>query len=146
TDSHLAMPSIIAMSVCRNLGYFMIILLAGIESVSTELLEAAQMGGAGAVQRFFHIPIPHLSHTLLVAVVTGFLVGLQLYPQSYVMADGGPVNATRTLVFQMYDAAFKAGSIGEATAISVMMFSAVVVVSILLRAAQSLRTTRMEEA
>ena len=146
TDSHLAMPSIIAMSIWRNLGYFMIILLAGIQSVSTEMLEAAQMDGAGAVQRFFHITIPQLSNTLLFVVVTWFLGGLQMFTQSYVMTDGGPVNATRTLVFQMYDAAFKAGSIGEATAISVMMFSAVVVVSVLLRAAQSLRTTRMEEA
>ena len=146
TDSHLAMPSIIAMSIWRNLGYFMIILLAGIQSVSTEMLEAAQMDGAGAVQRFLHITIPQLSNTLLFVVVTWFLGGLQMFTQSYVMTDGGPVNATRTLVFQMYDAAFKAGSIGEATAISVMMFSAVVVVSILLRAAQSLRTTRMEEA
>ena len=146
TDSHLAMPSIIAMSIWRNLGYFMIILLAGIQSVSTEMLEAAKMDGAGAVQRFFHITIPQLSNTLLFVVVTWFLGGLQMFTQSYVMTDGGPVNATRTLVFQMYDAAFKAGSIGEATAISVMMFSAVVVVSILLRAAQSLRTTRMEEA
>ena len=146
TDSHLAMPSIIAMSIWRNLGYFMIILLAGIQSVSTEMLEAAQMDGAGAVQRFFHITIPQLSNTLLFVVVTWFLGGLQMFTQSYVMTDGGPVNATRTLVFQMYDAAFKAGSIGEATAISVMMFSAVVMVSILLRAAQSLRTTRMEEA
>ena len=146
TDSHLAMPSIIAMSIWRNLGYFMIILLAGIQSVSTEMFEAAQMDGAGAVQRFFHITIPQLSNTLLFVVVTWFLGGLQMFTQSYVMTDGGPVNATRTLVFQMYDAAFKAGSIGEATAISVMMFSAVVVVSILLRAAQSLRTTRMEEA
>ena len=146
TDSHLAMPSIIAMSIWRNLGYFMIILLAGIQSVSTEMLEAAQMDGAGAMQRFFHITVPQLSNTLLFVVVTWFLGGLQMFTQSYVMTDGGPVNATRTLVFQMYDAAFKAGSIGEATAISVMMFSAVVVVSILLRAAQSLRTTRMEEA
>ena len=146
TDSHLAMPSIIAMSIWRNLGYFMIILLAGIQSVSTEMLEAAQMDGAGAVQRFLHITIPQLSNTLLFVVVTWFLGGLQMFTQSYVMTDGGPVNATRTLVFQMYDAAFKAGSIGEATAISVMMFSAVVVVSVLLRAAQSLRTTRMEEA
>ena len=146
TDSHLAMPSIIAMSIWRNLGYFMIILLAGIQSVSTEMLEAAQMDGAGAVQRFFHITIPQLSNTLLFVVVTWFLGGLQMFTQSYVMTDGGPVNATRTLVFQMYDAAFKAGSIGEATAISVMMFSAVVMVSILLRAAQSRRTTRMEEA
>lgn len=146
TDSHLAMPSIIAMSIWRNLGYFMIILLAGIQSVSTEMLEAAQMDGAGAVQRFFHITIPQLSNTLLFVVVTWFLGGLQMFTQSYVMTDGGPVNATRTLVFQMYDAAFKAGSIGEATAISVMMFSAVVVVSVLLRAAQNLRTTRMEGA
>ena len=89
TDSHLAMPSIIAMSIWRNLGYFMIILLAGIQSVSTEMLEAAQMDGAGAVQRFFHITIPQLSNTLLFVVVTWFLGGLQMFTQSYVMTDGG---------------------------------------------------------
>src|SRR5699024_12552038 len=65
TDSHLAMPSIIAMSIWRNPGYFMIILLAGIQPVSTEMLEAAQMDGAGAMQRFFHITVPQLSNTLL---------------------------------------------------------------------------------
>ena len=146
TDSHLAMPSIIAMSIWRNLGYFMIILLAGIQSVSTEMLEAAQMDGANAIQRFFHITIPQLSNTLLFVVVTWFLGGLQMFTQSYVMTDGGPVNATRTLVFQIYDAAFKAGSIGEATAISVMMFSAVVIVSVVLRSLQRIRAVRMGEA
>lgn len=69
-----------------------------------------------------------------------------MFTQSYVMTDGGPVNATRTLVFQMYDAAFKAGSIGKATAISVMMFFAVVIVSVILRSLQRMRAIRMGEA
>jgi len=146
TDAQLAMPSIIVMSIWRNLGYFMIILLAGIQSVSTETLEAAQVDGAGAVQRFFYVTLPQLSNTLLFVIVTWFLGSLQMFTQSYVMTDGGPVNATRTLVFQMYDAAFKAGSIGEATAISVMMFSAVVVVSVALRTAQGMRNARMGRA
>jgi len=146
TDAQLAMPSIIVMSIWRNLGYFMIILLAGIQSVSTETLEAAQVDGAGAVQRFFYVTLPQLSNTLLFVIVTWFLGSLQMFTQSYVMTDGGPVNATRTLFFQMYDAAFKAGSIGEATAISVMMFSAVVVVSVALRTAQGMRNARMGRA
>ena len=142
TDSHLAMPSIIAMSIWRNLGYFMIILLAGIQSVSTETLEAAQVDGAGPVKRFFYVALPQLSNTLPFVIITWFLGGLQMFTQSYVMTDGGPVNATRTLVFQMYDSAFKAGSIGEATAISVLMFATVVVISVILRTVQSMRSTK----
>ncbi|WP_245708678.1 carbohydrate ABC transporter permease [Ruania alba] len=133
TDSSLAMPSIIVMSLWRNLGYFMIIVLAALQSVPEELTEAAMMDGAGPVRRFFAVTLPSISKVVSFVAITWFLGALQMFTQSYVMTGGGPVNATRTLVYLMYDEAFLRLDIGTACAIAVMLFVLVVVLSVLLR-------------
>jgi ABC-type sugar transport system permease subunit len=133
TSSELAMPSIIVMSLWRNLGYFMIILLAALKGVPRELLEAAAIDGAGPVGRFFFITLPGIASAVVFVAITWFLGALQMFTQSYVMTRGGPVNATKTLVYVMYEQAFAALNIGKASAIAVLLFGAVVVLSLLLR-------------
>lgn len=133
TSESLALPSIIGISLWRNLGYFMIIILAALKSVPAELLEAAEVDGAGAVARFLHITLPSITSVLAFVVITWFLGGLQMFTQAYVMTGGGPVNATRTLVYLMYDQAFQALNIGKASAIGVLLFASVVVLSIIVR-------------
>lgn len=133
SDPAWAMPSIVVMSMWRNLGYFMIIVLAALKSVPSELLEAAKMDGANAVQRFWTISLPSIRGVVAFVAITWFLGALQMFTQSYVMTRGGPVNATRTIVYLMYDEAFTNLSIGKACAMAVMLFLLVVALSLVLR-------------
>jgi len=138
TDAHLAMPSIVVLSLWRNLGYFMIIILAALKAVPRELLEAAEIDGARPAERFFYITLPEIRSAVVFVVITWFLGALQMFTQSYVMTAGGPVNATKTLVYIMYEQAFAALNIGRASAIAVLLFGAVVVASLMLRLAGAL--------
>lgn len=133
SDPAWALPSIVVMSMWRNLGYFMIIVLAALKSVPSELLEAAKIDGANAVQRFWTITLPTIRGVVAFVAITWFLGALQMFTQSYVMTRGGPVNATRTIVYLMYDEAFTNLSIGRACAMAVMLFLLVVVLSVVLR-------------
>lgn len=133
SDPAWAMPSIVVMSMWRNLGYFMIIVLAALKSVPKELLEAAKMDGANAVQRFWTISLPSIRGVVAFVAITWFLGALQMFTQSYVMTRGGPVNATRTIVYLMYDEAFTNLNIGKACAMAVMLFLLVVALSLVLR-------------
>jgi len=133
TDAGLAMPSIVVMSMWRNLGYFMIIILAALKSVPTELLEAAEMDGASAIRRFFSVTLPTISGVVSFVAITWFLGALQMFTQSYVMTGGGPVNATRTVVYRIYDEAFTNLNVGKASAIAIILFVIVVALSLLLR-------------
>ncbi len=126
TDTSLAMPSIMAMSLWRNMGYFMIILLAGFKAIPPELLEAAQIDGAGAFRRLIHVTIPQMRNPLLFVGVTWFMGGLQMFTQAYVMTSGGPDNATRTLVYEMYESAFTNLDIGRASAVAMFLLLIVV--------------------
>lgn len=128
-----AMASIVAMSIWHNLGYFTLLLLAGLQSVPVELIEAAKVDGASAWRRFFSVTVPCMGQVIGFVIVTWFLWGLQMFTQAYVMTGGGPVNATTTIVFVMYDEAFQNLHIGSACSIAVMLFMLVVLSSLVLR-------------
>jgi len=133
TSSNLALPAIVVVSLWRNLGYFMVIVLAALQSVPNELLEAAEVDGAGPASRFRWVTLPEIASAVVFVAITWFLGALQMFTQSYVMTGGGPVNATRTVVYIMYDQAFAALNLGKASAIAVLLFGSVVVVSVSLR-------------
>ncbi len=133
SDQVWAMPSIVVMSMWRNLGYFMIIVLAALKSVPSELLEAAKIDGANAVQRFVLISLPTIKGVISFVAITWFLGALNMFTQSYVMTNGGPINATRTIVYLMYDEAFTNLDIGKACAMAIMLFLLVVSASLALR-------------
>ncbi len=146
TDTTLAMPSILAMSLWRNLGYYMIILLAGLKAIPPELVEAAKVDGAGWWRRLWHVTVPQLRSPLFFVAVTWFLGGLQMFTQAYVMTQGGPVNATRTVVYEMYESAFTALDIGRAAAVAVLLFLVVVAVAVPARVLQAVSTRRVQHA
>lgn len=142
TNTNLAMPSIIAMSLWRNLGYFMIILLAGLKAIPGDLLEAAQIDGAGWWRRLLNVVIPQMASPLSFVAVTWFMGGLQMFTQSYVMTQGGPSNSTRTVVYSMYQSAFTSLDIGQACAVAVLLFLAVMIVAIPVRVRQEIKARR----
>jgi multiple sugar transport system permease protein len=121
----LALPSLVVMAAWRNMGFLMVIFLAGLQTIPEEVREAAEVDGAGAWQRFRNITLPMLRPTLLFgAVITG--IGyLQFFEEAFVMTRGGPLDATRSITFFTYDQ-FSFGNYGYAAAASYLLFLAVV--------------------
>jgi multiple sugar transport system permease protein len=140
-DPNLAMPSIIAVSVWKVIGWNMLIYLAGLQGIPEYLKEAAAIDGANRWQSFWKIILPLLSPTTFFIFVTSLIGAFQVFDQVYVMTGGGPANATTTLVHQIYNAAFKALDMGYAAAMSFVLFAIILVVSLF-----SMRAIRGEVA
>jgi multiple sugar transport system permease protein len=126
-----AMPSIIIMAVWRGLGYNMLLFLAGLQGIPKELLEAAEIDGANAVQRFFHVTFPLLSPTTFMLVVLSIIGGFQVFEYSYVMTGGGPLYSTLTIVLLIYQRAFQTFEMGYASALAYALFAIIMVMTII---------------
>jgi multiple sugar transport system permease protein len=140
-DPNLAMPSIIAVSVWKVIGWNMLIYLAGLQGIPEYLREAASIDGANRWQIFRNITFPLLQPTTFFIFVTSLIGAFQVFDQVYVMTGGGPANATTTLVHQIYNAAFKSMDMGYAAALSFVLFGLILVVSLF-----SMRAVRGEVA
>jgi multiple sugar transport system permease protein len=116
-----AMPGLILMSLW-SVGQMMLIFLAGLQSVPEELLEAAQIDGAGAWHRFRHVTLPLLTPAILFNLVISLIVGFQVFTQTFVMTNGGPADATLTYVLYLYRNAFEFFKMGYASALAWMLF------------------------
>jgi multiple sugar transport system permease protein len=125
-----ALPAVIAMIVWRGLGFQMVIFLAGLQAIPQELYEAARMDGAGRWARFWNVTLPSLRPTLLFVAVIGSIGLLQVFEEPYVMTRGGPLGSTLTVAQSVYSQ-FSFGNYGYASAMSYMLFVAIVVLSIL---------------
>ncbi len=136
TDPAWAMPSVIIASAWKDLGFVMVILLAGLQAVPQELLEAAKVDGAQARQRFRHITLPLLSPQIFFVVVISLINGFQVFDQVFVMTDGGPNGATEVVVQQIYDLTFRYGRAGDAAALSWLLFVIVLAVTFVQMRAQ----------
>lgn len=126
-----AMPSVIGVAIWHGVGYYMIIFLAGLQAIPHDLYEAARLDGAGAWKLFWSITLPLLRPTLLFVIVVNTLASLQVFDLPFVLTDGGPVNETNTLVMYMYDTAFRFLRMGRATAMAVMLFAVIFVMTMI---------------
>ncbi|MGI8901858.1 MAG: carbohydrate ABC transporter permease [Nocardioides sp.] len=125
----LALPSLVVMAAWRNLGTLMVIFLAGLQTIPTEVKEAAEVDGAGAWQQFLSITLPLLRPTLLFGAVITSIGYLQFFEEAFVMTKGGPLDSTRSVTFFTYDQ-FGFGNYGFAAAASYLLFLAVVVLTL----------------
>jgi multiple sugar transport system permease protein len=130
-DPALAMPSIIAMAVWRNLGFAMIVFLAGLQAIPTSLYEAAAIDGAGRWQAFKSVTLPLLKPTILFMTVITTIGYLQLFEEPFVMTDGGPVDSTLSVTMYMYQQGFEFFHQGYASAIAYVLFVIVAFVAFL---------------
>lgn len=134
-DAATAMPTIVFMTVWKNFGTTMIILVAGIQGISPNYYEAAQIDGANSVQRFFKITIPLLLPTLSFCIITNLIGSLQVFDQVYVATRGGPMFKTETIVQYIYSRGFVAPyELGYASAIAEVLFVIIMVLSLSTRA------------
>ncbi len=123
TDSRLAMPVIILVTVWRFAPYFMIVFLAGLLAIPPDYYEAAQLDGANAFRRFWLITVPLLAPTIFFVVVVSALLSARIFLMPYIITGGGPGNATRVLSMLIYETGFSYFKMGRAAAISVILFA-----------------------
>jgi multiple sugar transport system permease protein len=130
SDPAWAMPSIILASAWKDLGFVMVILLAGLQSINPDLYEAAQLDGAGWWRRLFSVTLPMLSPSTFFVVVLSLINGFQVFDQVYVMTGGGPNNSSQVVVQQVYDLTFRYGQAGMASALSWLLFFVIMIVTL----------------
>jgi len=123
-DTNWAMPAVIIVYVWKNVGYAVVIYLAGLQAIPRELYEAALVDGASAWARFRRVTIPGLSPVIFFLVLTTILAGFQTFDVIKVMTDGGPVDATTTLIYYLYQEGFVGFNAGRAGVAGVVLFVA----------------------
>ncbi|BBA34968.1 ABC-type transporter, integral membrane subunit [Methylocaldum marinum] len=124
-----ALGAIMALNVWSTSGYFMVALLAGLQNIPASLYEAARLDGAGPWARFRHVTLPGLGPTLFFVVTLGIIGCFQVFDQIYMMSAGGPVNATTTLSYFIYNSAFRYFRFGYAAAAAVVLFAIILLVT-----------------
>ncbi len=129
TDPAWALPAVILASAWKDLGFVMVIMLAGLQAIPQDVLEAARVDGAGTWQRFRRVTLPLLSPSTFFVVVISLINGFQVFDQVYVMTGGGPSGASQVVVGQIYDLTFRYGRAGEASALSWILFAVILVIT-----------------
>jgi len=125
----LALPSVIVTSIWQVLGYFVILILAGLQTIPTDLYESAELDGASPLARFFKITIPLIRPTLFLCFIVGIINSFTVFDMVWVMTRGGPGHATEILITNIYKNAFTFNKIGFAAAMTVFMFVFLLIVT-----------------
>lgn len=125
-----AMPSVILVGLWKELGYFMVIFLAGLQGISRSYYEAASIDGANSSAVFFRITIPLISPTTFFALTTSLIGSFQIFDLTSVLTKGGPANATNTLVMYIYQNGFQFFRMGYASSLSLILFFTIFVITL----------------
>jgi multiple sugar transport system permease protein len=129
-DTATALPSLIVVSLW-GIGGSIVIYLAGLQGIPTELYEAAEVDGANAWQRFLHVTLPMLSPVIFFNLIIGLIGQFQWFTEPYVMTQGGPENSTLTFMLYLYQNAFTYFKMGYASAMAWVFFALVLVLTVL---------------
>ncbi|MBA8793140.1 multiple sugar transport system permease protein/sn-glycerol 3-phosphate transport system permease protein [Friedmanniella endophytica] len=125
-----AMPVVAFANIWQYVGYNMLFFLAGLQSIPASMYEAAAIDGASRIKQFFSITLPLLRPTMLFVLVTGVIGSFQVFDTVYVLTNGGPGDATEVMNSLIYKSAFVGFRIGDAAAMSVVLFVVILVVTI----------------
>src|SRR5205823_1035589 len=126
-DVKLALPAIMLLSIWQGIGFQMIVYLVGLQAIPESIYEAARVDGAGLWPQFWHITLPQLSNTTIFVVIATTVQAFKLYTQVEVMTQGGPENATVTVVWYMVNQSIRHLRVGYASAIAVVFFLIVLI-------------------
>ncbi|MGM3304660.1 carbohydrate ABC transporter permease [Anabaena sp. WFMT] len=122
-DTFWAMPVIILFSIWKQLGFNMVVFLAGLQAIPPSRYEAAELDGANDWQQFWHITLPGLRPTLIFATVTTAIFTLRSFEPVYIITGGGPLNSTNLLVYYTYQEAFGQFDFGYAAAVATVLLA-----------------------
>lgn len=137
----LAMPSIALINIWQYVGYTALLLFAGLQSIPGSVYEAASIDGASEIQMFWKVTVPLLRPVLVFVMVTSIIGSFQVFDTIAITTKGGPVNATKVMNWYIYEQAFSRFNMGYATAISMVLFLMLIIISLvqmrLMRAGES---------
>jgi ABC-type sugar transport system permease subunit len=125
-----AMPAVIIVYVWKNVGYSLVIFLAGLQAIPRELYEAATTDGANAWHRFRHVTLPGLAPITFFQVVTSILLTFQSFDIIHTLTRGGPINATNTLIYYLYEQGFVGFKAGRAGVAAVVLFVNLLIITV----------------
>ncbi len=131
TSETWSIPSLAWVAAWKNLGYYVVIFLAGLQSIPKTLYEAARIDGAGPVQTFFRITLPMLNPAMLLVLVMSTINGFQLFTEPFIMTGGGPANSSLSVVMYIYKNAFQSLDMGYAATIGLALALIILTVSLL---------------
>jgi multiple sugar transport system permease protein len=114
--------AVIITDVWKDLGFYVVVCVGGLQAISSDLYEAAEVDGSNRIQRFFYITLPLLSPTILFLSIIGLIGAVQIFAQPFVLTRGGPGDATRTVVMYIYEQGFHFFNMGYAATIALSLF------------------------
>lgn len=132
-DTRTAMPAIVVLSAWQAFGFQMIVYLAGLQNISSELYDAAKIDGAGPWRQFWNVTMPGLRETHVFVLIITTIQAFKLFTQIDILTQGGPRGVTNTVVFYMVTSGFTEQRIGYASAVSIILFVIVLAVSLVQR-------------
>lgn len=134
-DVRFALPSIMMMAIWSSVGNYMVIFLAGLQDIPSELYEAAEVDGANKFQRFFKITLPMLRPIVFFNLVMSLIGTFQVFDQAYVVSQGtgGPLDATMTVVLDIYRTGFRDFNMGYASAMAFVLFVIILILTLIQR-------------
>jgi multiple sugar transport system permease protein len=126
-----AMPTLLGVDAWATFGFLFLVLVAGIQQIPEDLYEASRLDGAGPLQQLVRITIPLSAPTLFYAMIVNFVLAFQIFTPMYIMTDGGPLGRTESMVQYIYQQAFQSFQIGSASAMAVVSFMVIALLTIL---------------
>ena len=130
SDPGIALYAVMFVTLWKGLGYYMVIYLAGLEAIPPTFAEAAAIDGAGPAQQLWRVTLPLLRPSILLATTLSAISALRVFEEVYVMTGGGPIYATYTMFYYMFDQAFAALHLGYAAAIGVVLAAVTIGLSV----------------
>ncbi len=122
SNPELALPAIMILSIWQGVGFQMVVYLVGLQGIPEPLYEAARVDGAGRWRQFWHITLPQLRNTTIFVLIATTILSFKLYAQVEVMTQGGPQNATATVVWYVVHQSIDNVRVGYASAVAVVFF------------------------
>lgn len=126
-----SMPTIASINTWQYTGYTSLLLYTGMQAIPATVYEAARIDGASAARQFFSVTLPLLRPVMAFVVITSLIGSFQIFDTIAITTQGGPVNSTRVLVWYIYEQAFTLYSMGYATTIAVVLFAALLVITVI---------------
>jgi multiple sugar transport system permease protein len=126
-----ALPALIVMGIWKNVGYSMVIFLAGLQNIPDELYEAAALDGAGPWKQFLNVTLPMVSPTLFFVMTMSTITAFQIFDSVYMMTQGGPENSTNVAVYWLYQNAFEFFQVGRASAMAYVLFAIILTLTLI---------------
>lgn len=131
TSKNTALYSVMIVTIWKGIGYYMVIYLSGLQAISQDVWEAAEIDGASGLKKHLFITIPLLAPSMAIVAVMSSMAAMKVFDEIYVMTGGGPFNSTKTVVYYLYERAFSQLEMGYASAVGVILFLILLVFSMI---------------